>query len=216
MRFLNTARKLWASNSYVAKVAAGLAVLCVALAHTDCIRERSLGIEKFVSPQYPLLARVHHVTGSVDVRVEIGPEGRVVNAKGSGRSPVLVETAEQNARQWQFKVPKAGPFPLTRTIIYDFRLVGTPSLVGLTTAEFVPPNHLRVIDQPASEKVPEPIPPGGIAEPTGYEPRLLERLRDCYSKHCGSQATGPIDQVPLRELIDCYSKHCQQDLQVTK
>jgi hypothetical protein len=37
-------------------------------------------------------------------------------------------------------------------------------------------------------------------------------FRDCYAKHCANQATGPIDQVPLRELIDCFSKHCEQEL----
>jgi len=170
-------------------------------------------VRKFVSPQYPFVARVYHLAGSVTVRVEVGPDGRVLSAKGSGSAPVLIEAAERNVKQWQFDVPKEGPYPVVGNVVYDFKLAGKPSgSVGLTTVEFIPPNHVNVVDQPTSEKVPEPIPAEGIIEPGGRGPWMTHLLEDCYSKHCASRATGPIDQVPLRELIDCYSKHCEQEL----
>ncbi len=187
-----------------------LALLCCALGQVDCRHEPTLDVAKFVSPQYPFVARVNRLMGSVSLRIEIGADGRVLSARGSGRSPILVEAAERNVRLWQFNIPKAGSLPVVRTIAYDFRLVGKPSLVGLTTVEFIPPSLVRVVDQPAWESAPEAIPPEGIPEPTSHEPRLLQLLRECYVEHCANQSSGPIDQVPLRELIDCYSKHCER------
>jgi len=212
MRLLNTARRPWGSNRCCRKAVVGLAALFVVLAHAACRRESSLGVLKFVSPEYPGVARLYHLAGRVNVTVQVGPDGRVVNAKGSGSAPVLVEAAERNVALWQFHVPNKGPYPVVGTIVFDFMLTGKPSTQGLTTVEFTAPNHVNVVDQPAYEDVPQPIPAEGIEEPPSRGPGLLQMFRDCYSKHCANQATGPIDQVPLRELIDCYSKHCEQEL----
>jgi hypothetical protein len=106
----------------------------------------------------------------VNLIVQIGANGRAISAKGSGSIPVLVEAAERNVMEWEFELPKAGPFPVVRTIVYDFRLIGRPSMVGFTTTEVIRPDRVRVEDQPASEKVPEGIPPGGI--------------EDCFSENC--------------------------------
>jgi len=188
---------------------ASLVALCTLLVLAACGRGSSLSVEEFVAPRYPFDARVYHLAGQVNVAIAVGPNGRAVSAKGSGAPPLLVEAAERNVRQWQFKIPKNGPYPVMSAVVYDFKLIGKPSIVGLTTVEFVPPNHVNVVDQPVSEKVPEPIPAEGIVERTSHEPRLLQLLRDCYSKHCANQAAGPVDEVSLRELIDCYSKYCE-------
>ena len=186
-----------------------LSALCTLLALTACRRGSSLSVQAFVAPQYPFAGRVYHLAGQVNVAIAVGPNGRAVTATGSGAAPPLIEAAERNVRQWRFKVPKNGPYPVVSAVVYDFKLTGKPSIVGLTTVEFVPPNHVNVVDQPVSESAPEPIPAEGIVEHTGHEPRLLQLLRHCYSKHCANQVAGPVDQVPLRELIDCYSKHCE-------
>ena len=212
LRYLNTASKLWASSSGLIGALTVLVVLSVAVAHVDCRRESSLGVAKYVLPEYPYVARVYHLTGSVSVRVEVGPDGKVVRAVGSGSSAVLTETAERNVRGWQFHIPKAVSRPAACTVYYEFKLVGKASERGLTTVELAPPNRLTVVDQPAFERVPEPVSPGGIPEPTSYEPKLLQQFQICYSKHCSNQATSSIEQVPLHDLVDCFSKYCEQDL----
>jgi TonB family protein len=180
------------------------------LPHPACRMESSPGVLKFVSPQYPHAARLYHLTGLVNVEVKVGTDGKVLSAKGSGSAPVLVKAAERNVTQWQFGIPKKGPYPVVRTVVYEFKLQGKPSSVGLTTAEFRSPDRVIVVDQPAFESVPDfskKIIDDDLNDP---EPRLLQMFRDCYAKHCATQATGPVDQVSLRELIDCYSKHCEQ------
>lgn len=212
LKYLHTACRRWASSRGLIATLPVLAVLSVALAHIDCRRELSLDAARYVLPEYPYVARVYHLTGSVSVRVEVGPDGKVVRALGSGSSPLLIETAERNVRGWQFHVSKGMSLPAVCTIYYDFKLAGKASERGLTTVEFAPPNRLTVVDQPAFERVPEPGSPGGIPEPTIYEPRLLQRFQICYSKHCSNQAMGSIEQVPLTALVDCFSKYCEQDL----
>jgi TonB family protein len=210
LQFSNTAKKLWGSPRRLAGAVLNVGMLSALLALPQCGHEPSLRVRRFVPPQYPFMARVYQVEGSVTVEVEVAPDGRVVGVEGSGSNPILVEAAQRNVAQWQFEAPQKGSFPVRQTIIYEFKLEGKPTRVGLTTIEFPAPNRVSVIDQPTSAKPPEPIPPEGIPEPNDG-PRLLELLRDCYSRHCENQATGPIDRVPVGKLIDCYSKHCEQE-----
>src|SRR5512147_2553624 len=58
-----------------------------------------------VVPQYPHLARSARLQGSVQVEVEVGTDGRVTSAAGSGAHKLLVQAAEQNVRQWIFSSP---------------------------------------------------------------------------------------------------------------
>lgn len=209
MKYVNTVARRWASIRRRWGVVAGLAVLGVALSYFGCARNASLGVAKFVSPQYPYVARVYHLTGLVNLRVQIGPDGKVVSAKGSGAAHVLVDAGERNVSQWQFHVPRSGLFPVVLTVVYDFKLVGKPSVVGLTKAELISPNRVCIEDQPVSEHVPEGIPAGGILDCSSEDCVDILVLRDCYSKHCANQTTGPTDKVSLRELFDCFSKHCK-------
>jgi TonB family protein len=66
----------------------------------------NLKIESIGQPEYPLEARTERIQGTVVVEVQIGVNGKVLWAQGSGAKPVLVQAAEQNARQWVY-----GPFP---------------------------------------------------------------------------------------------------------
>ena len=86
---------------------------------------------------------------------------------------------------------------------------GKPSVVGLTKAELISPNRVCIEDQPVSEHVPEGIPAGGILDCSSEDCVDILVLRDCYSKHCANQTTGPTDKLSLRELFDCFSKHCK-------
>jgi len=187
-------------------------MLCMLLGLAGCRNEERLSVRELVPPQYPGVARLYHLAGSVNVRVEVGPDGKVLSAKGSGSAPVLVEAAERNVALWQFDVPKKGPYPIVRTIIYDFRLTGKPSTQGLTSVEFTAPNHVTVVDQPFSERIPESIIPGErIDDRFDFDtllPALLEHFRDDY-KRC--HGTAPSPDLTLGQLID-ESKHCEQEL----
>jgi hypothetical protein len=114
-------------------------------------------VETIAPPEYPNWARVYQLTGSVTVRVEVGPKGNALNAQGSGAPAVLVEAAERSALRSEFAVSRRAVFPVTATIVYDFVLVGKPSAGGLTKVQFDPPNHVRVEDQPTAEHPPLPF-----------------------------------------------------------
>src|SRR5437660_1549114 len=96
-------------------VARMIVTLVLALALLAC-RDK-LHIEKIAEPEYPLRARYEKLQGTVTVRVEIGPDGKVTFAEGSGAPEVLVKAAEENARQWVFgPFPAVNEFPIHHTI----------------------------------------------------------------------------------------------------
>lgn len=209
LRFLSIARRRSASNRHNGASVVGLAALSLVWVQVGCQGTRDSSVRSFVAPQYPYLARVHHEAGTVNVRVEVGPDGKVISAKGSGAVAALVEAAERNATLWQFEAPKQGPHPVAQTITYDFKLRGKPSQVGLTTVQIITANHVVVVDQPAFEKVPEPIPPEGIQDRFDFEtlvPELLEDFREGYRTCHG---TSPPPGLTLGQLIDDH-KRCEQ------
>jgi TonB family protein len=60
-------------------------------------------IRSKVAPEYPALARQVNVTGKVKISVTISPEGRVVNTKVLGGSPLLTEAANTAVKQWRYE-----------------------------------------------------------------------------------------------------------------
>src|SRR5947209_616281 len=69
-------------------VARMIATLVLALALLAC-RDK-LHIEKIAEPEYPLRARYEKLQGTITVRVEIGADGKVTFAEGSGAPEILV------------------------------------------------------------------------------------------------------------------------------
>src|SRR6185437_436947 len=55
-----------------------------------------------VAPIYPQFARVAHIQGVVVVAVEIGPDGKVSNAKTTSGPSLLREACLATARKWRF------------------------------------------------------------------------------------------------------------------
>lgn len=55
------------------------------------------------SPQYPQMARLARISGSVMVRITISPEGAVSEAEGISGPAVLRDYAVQNVRKWVFE-----------------------------------------------------------------------------------------------------------------
>ncbi|HLW54255.1 MAG TPA: energy transducer TonB [Candidatus Angelobacter sp.] len=90
-------------------------------------------MKQIVEPEYPLAARVQNLEGTVSVTVSIGPDGKVINAAGSGASYLLIKAATENARQWLFgPFPPVCEFPITHNIQYVYKLEGQPQAVAIT------------------------------------------------------------------------------------
>jgi len=73
-------------------------------------------------PSYPESARAYGAAGSVEVRVNIDEQGRVVSAKAVGGHPLLRLVAEAAARQWRYTPAQRGGQPVRAeaTIVFNF------------------------------------------------------------------------------------------------
>jgi TonB family protein len=56
-----------------------------------------------VIPEYPNVARVMHIQGSVRIDVLIEPNGKVKSFDAKGGHPVLVQSAEDALRRWKWE-----------------------------------------------------------------------------------------------------------------
>ncbi len=56
-----------------------------------------------VIPEYPNIARIMHIQGSVRIDVLIEPNGKVKSFDAKGGHPVLVESAEDALRRWKWE-----------------------------------------------------------------------------------------------------------------
>jgi TonB family protein len=56
-----------------------------------------------VIPEYPNIARVMHIQGSVRIDVLIEPDGKVKSFDAKGGHPVLVQSAEDALRRWKWE-----------------------------------------------------------------------------------------------------------------
>ena len=108
-------------------------------------------------PGYPRLARMARLQGSVSVELEIGADGKVLSAKGSGAHRLLARASEENIRQWSFGAVPGGAasVPARRhRVIYVYKLEGkeecydSPPIVVLDL-----PDRIQVTGHP-----PEPQP----------------------------------------------------------
>jgi hypothetical protein len=104
-----------------------------------------------VAPEYPLGARIDHIQGTVELGVQIGMDGKVMWAHGAGASPVLVEAAEENARQWIWgPFPARFQFPYYHEIYYVYKLEGKPTDVsGPSDVKTDLPDRVEIISPPS-------------------------------------------------------------------
>jgi TonB family protein len=109
-----------------------------------------LAVSSMPNPSYPIDALLKNLQGVVNVEMDIDADGKVRWAKGNGSDPVLVEAAEENARDWVFKsLPAHDRFPIKHTIAYTFRLEGKPMYVAVQpkiTADL--PDRVEVVGTP--------------------------------------------------------------------
>jgi TonB family protein len=55
-----------------------------------------------VMPEYPKVARLLHLAGSVKLEVAVAPSGAVKSMQVKGGHPVLVQAAEDAVRKWKW------------------------------------------------------------------------------------------------------------------
>lgn len=60
-------------------------------------------IKHQVQPIYPELAKQANISGSVRLEVTVAPSGKVLDTKVLGGSPLLINSAEQAVKQWQYE-----------------------------------------------------------------------------------------------------------------
>jgi TonB family protein len=105
--------------------------LCLILFVAAC-QKQQLQVRDFVSPDYPWDANTANIQGTVSVNILIGPDGKVIQAQGSGAHPILVEAAVTNVRQWVFgPLPPVAEYPISHTVTYVYRLEAPPAYVRL-------------------------------------------------------------------------------------
>ena len=69
------------------------------------------------APVYPAIAKQMHLTGKVKIETTIAADGRVVNTRVVGGSPMLVEAALNAIKEWRFE---PGSKATTETFEFDF------------------------------------------------------------------------------------------------
>lgn len=113
------------------------------------------------TPKYPIEARSRNIEGKVTLHISIGPDGKVLSAKGVGGHPLLAAAAEENVREWVFgPFPPDGEFPIWHTVVYEFRLEGDPLSVVLEPPIIRThlPDGVDIIARPFKSDYPPTVP----------------------------------------------------------
>lgn len=113
--------------------------------------QAEIGVQRIGDPEYPALARMGGIQGTVEVGVQIGTDGKVMWAHGTGADAIPVKAAEENARQWIWgPFPARFSFPYYREVTYVFRLDGKPAAVVVSPSRVRTelPDRIEIIATP--------------------------------------------------------------------
>ncbi|HLY60176.1 MAG TPA: energy transducer TonB [Terriglobia bacterium] len=126
-------------------------ILSLLLAHTVAPVAEHSCIHRTVLPEYPPLARMARITGTVNLDVEIGSDGMVLSAKASSGHPLLVRAAEKSILEWSFYVPSAMKhFPIHQTMVFIYKIEGEETYSEFCpTVTLRPPNLVEIVIPPA-------------------------------------------------------------------
>ena len=78
-----------------------LTLLCLTSGAQEASNKRKL--VEHAAPEYPTLARMNRLRGTVKVDVLIAPDGSVKNAALRGGSPILAQAALDAVRHWKWE-----------------------------------------------------------------------------------------------------------------
>ncbi len=84
-------------------IAVAVAITATAQETTPAASSSSRKVRTKVSPAYPGLARQMNVAGRVKIEVTISPDGRVINTRTIGGSPLLVGAATDAVKKWRYE-----------------------------------------------------------------------------------------------------------------
>lgn len=85
----------------------------------------SLDPIKTVQPEYPMKARLWHIEGDVDVELTVNQNGAVTKVRGLSGNAILLQAAEEAARQWRYPPSSEGnqfPTPAVTRVRFNFKL----------------------------------------------------------------------------------------------
>jgi TonB family protein len=116
-------------------------------------------LTKLAQPVYPPLARQVHISGNVELMLEVRRDGSVQSATAVSGHPLLVQAALDSARRSQFECQKCSETVSALRLEYTFQLVGAESCCAATgdkpknkePDQLVPrvvhsKNHITVVD----------------------------------------------------------------------
>jgi TonB family protein len=80
-------------------------VLAALLALGACpLFSQAGALAHFVAPLYPPLARQAMISGDVVLRLDVAPDGKIIELKGEASPhPLLLQEAKAAVRQWEFQ-----------------------------------------------------------------------------------------------------------------
>lgn len=84
-------------------------------ANTDAAKRK---VRAKVLPEYPALARQMNVVGKVKIEANVSADGRVVDTRVIGGSPLLVNAAIEALKKWRFE---PGPKDTIELVEFEFR-----------------------------------------------------------------------------------------------
>lgn len=104
------------SSKFITKVLMVLAVAAM-LAPASLMAQDGRKVRKEVKPDYPELAREAHVNGIVRLQVVIAPSGHVKSASVVGGHPLLIASAMQAVKEWQYEPATE---ETTQVVVFNF------------------------------------------------------------------------------------------------
>lgn len=147
-------------------------------------------------PDYPEELEERKLPGRVDLRIEVGTDGRVEKVHVRWAShPAFVAEAVRVARTWQFEPARQGV--LARKAAFD-----SPaqfSVLGTTRADLLAANGLRLPGGGESRVLPEPF---VLSEPVYPFGKLLAGEEGHAEAAFRVSADGSVDEVEVTESSD--------------
>lgn len=121
-----------------AGLAATVALTCSPSEEEASINDKDVQYTRYTEMSYPLLAHQTRTTGVVVIRAKLDDQGKVVGASAISGHDLLIPSAIENAKTWQFK-------PNSRhaaVLVYNFRIAS--GLCDGSFFTFEPPNFVTV------------------------------------------------------------------------
>lgn len=78
-------------------------LFCLLMAFNISASAEDRKVKTKVAPAYPEVMRRMNMGGTVKLRVVVGPDGRVMDAKAIGGHPMLIAPATDAVKQWKFE-----------------------------------------------------------------------------------------------------------------